>query len=739
MSSKPKRARYRGPRRAQSPDTAPLSSPSGRPKSDPARARRAWFASIALLAPVLLLVLLELLLRLGGFGYPTSFFRQTHQAGHKILVENARFGWRFFPRQLARAPRPIALPADKAPGTCRIFVLGESAALGDPEPAYGFPRLLEALLKGRFPAKKIEVVNAAMTAINSNVILPIARDCAGQRGDIWVIYMGNNEVVGPFGAGTIFGAQVPNLTLLRAGLALKSTRIGQLVGAAETRLGMGWVAPPAWRGMEMFLRQQIRQDDSRLETVYAHFRRNLEDILRTAVRSGVKVVIATVVSNLKDCAPLGSLHRLDLTAAELARWEKAYQAGAQFEAAGQFDEALAALHQAGQIDPSYADLQFRLARCSQAIGQFEEARRWFEAARDLDSLRFRCDSRLNQIIRDVAGNRTGDGIYLVDAAAEFARGSPHGLTGGELLVDHVHFGFEGNYLLAGLIGQRIVTALPLIEGAVKRAWPSMTDCARSLALSGWDRYQLVETMRQRLEKPPFTRQLNHAELIAGLEAQLQGWRAFNQPAALPAWREVYRQALAASADDWELHRQLARLLEVFGQRDEAIGEWRRVVDLVPQYAVAHYQLGRLLDRGADRREAKQQLLEALASWPDFPDALNSLGIVLAHENRFADADRQFARALQLQPDFADAQLNWALTLAAAGQTSEALAHYSNAVSLEPENAQLRLKLGVAFEKQRKISLAVEQFRAALRLDPTNRVARESLARAEALLPKPPGP
>ncbi len=46
--------------------------------------------------------------------------------------------------------------------------------------------------------------------------------------DIWVIYMGNNEVVGPFGAGTVFGRQVPPLPLIRASLALKTTRIGQL-------------------------------------------------------------------------------------------------------------------------------------------------------------------------------------------------------------------------------------------------------------------------------------------------------------------------------------------------------------------------------------------------------------------------------------------------------------------------------------------------------------------------------
>ena len=52
--------------------------------------------------------------------------------------------------------------------------------MGDPEPAFGAGRYLEALLRERFPARKFEVVNVAITAINSHVIRAIARDCARQ-------------------------------------------------------------------------------------------------------------------------------------------------------------------------------------------------------------------------------------------------------------------------------------------------------------------------------------------------------------------------------------------------------------------------------------------------------------------------------------------------------------------------------------------------------------------------------
>ena len=82
---------------------------------------------------------------------------------------------------MARAPYPISIPQDKPPDTVRMFVFGESAALGDPQPAFGLPRMLQAMLELRHPGTQFEVVNAAMIAINSHVILPIARDCAARR------------------------------------------------------------------------------------------------------------------------------------------------------------------------------------------------------------------------------------------------------------------------------------------------------------------------------------------------------------------------------------------------------------------------------------------------------------------------------------------------------------------------------------------------------------------------------
>ena len=113
----------------------------GNARAGPAGWRR-WLLRLALaiVAPGLFFALPELGLRVAGYGYHPGFFVESTIDGRKVHVENRRFTWRFFPPALARPPDHIVVPLAKPDGTCRIFVLGGSAARGDPAPEFGFAR-----------------------------------------------------------------------------------------------------------------------------------------------------------------------------------------------------------------------------------------------------------------------------------------------------------------------------------------------------------------------------------------------------------------------------------------------------------------------------------------------------------------------------------------------------------------------------------------------------------------------
>ena len=409
-----------------------------------------------LLLPALVLSAVEIGLRLCGYGYPTGFFKRMRIGEEEFLVENDKFALRFFPPELARLPPPLRMSARKRAGVYRTFIFGESAAMGDPETAFGAGRYLEVLLRERFPGAKFEIVNVAMTAINSHAILPIARECARQQPDLWIIYMGNNEMVGSFGAATVLGPKEPPLVLVRLHLATQQTRLGQLLLALSRRLKGKSSLPPSWGGMQMFAENRVAPGAPSREAVYRNFKRNLDDILRTGLASGARIVLSTMAVNLKDCPPFASVSNSNLPPAErvqLGQWLA--EAGA-LATQGEFTAATQRYQEAAGLDPTSAELQFRWADCLLRVTNAAVARRHFELACDCDALPFRADSPINRLIAEAARRFEGHGVVLSDVAADLATNSLVGVPGQESFYEHVHFNFNGNYRLARIWAEQAV-------------------------------------------------------------------------------------------------------------------------------------------------------------------------------------------------------------------------------------------------------------------------------------------
>ena len=510
---------------------------------------RLWLAISAttVLAPVLLLVLAEVALRVCGVGTPTGVTRPCTDHGLPAYCDNPSFAAPYFPEGMFRTPRPFVIPARKPPATYRIFVLGESVAWGDPDPTYGFARYLEVMLRQRYPQTKFEVINTSITALNSHAFLPMVKDLAHYQPDLFIIYTGNTEVVGPFGPGTVLTPWDMSLTTIRARIFFNSTRLGQLVGKLSPANQKN-----EWRGMEMFLDRQVRADSPQMKPVYENFAANLRDIVAVARRAGAQVLISTVATNLKDCAPFASLHREGIREDELHSWEGLVQRGADLESAGSYAEALKLYLSAAEIDPQYAELQFRIARCLWALGDFARAKERFVRAQDLDTLRFRADSRLNEIIRAQAGS----GVSVVDGAAVLAGESPHEVPGSELFYEHVHTNPRGTYLLARAFFRQLDSMLPaeMRRGAVSADVASQEECERLLAFTPYDRLRVAGLVLAKLERPPFTNQLNHSEEVLRMKSQAEG---------SPNYEEIvadYQWAILQNPQDRLLHLNYGFLL-----------------------------------------------------------------------------------------------------------------------------------------------------------------------------------
>ena len=583
------------------------------PASPPAPRSRTWLwrLLLATAAPLLFFLIAEISFRALGIGQDLSLFIPDVEPG--TYRTNPHFTDRFFPAHFDLQPLPARLKKHKDSSTLRVFALGESAVFGTPEPGFGFPTQLRAQLRSYYPQRKVEVINLGITAINSHVVYCIAKELADFDPDLIVIYLGNNEVVGPYGPGSAFLASMPPLPFIRASLAVRRTRVGQWLDGLLSRFAAH--NQPEWGGMETFAQNTVRGNDPRLETVYANFSANLRDIVRLAANTKAKVVLSTVVANLKDCPPFISLHGASLPPSTIAAWQSVYDQGLLAWHLGKAEAARTYFEKAGALDPQYAECHYLLGKIAASRGEREIARTYFVNALHWDALRFRPDPQINTVIRQVAGEAAGS-VILVDAAKEMgsdAAPSPV-IAGHETLWEHVHFNWEGNFTLARWIAEAYFRAA---EGSPSGHGLDAKACAAAVGYTPCGELTMLSSVGELTSGPPFTRQLDFAGELTRQS------RERNRLQALLSTPDALRTAAAAV--------------------EQAKKNDRENPYLPVRGAEISYMMG-------DFPQSLRYVEEALAQTPS-AYLLNKKGTLLLRQGQLDEAEKTFLQSLTIDPHF----------------------------------------------------------------------------------------
>jgi tetratricopeptide (TPR) repeat protein len=660
------------------------------PPPGPPPARIPWLARALLVfgAPVLFLVLLEGTLRLAGYGRPTALFIPDTVPGYDRT--NPAFTAPFFPPQFDITPLNFRIARKKPAGHLRVFVLGESAVRGTPEPGFGFAAQLGPQLRAAYPGRVVEVYNLGIVAINSHVVYQAARAAAALEPDLFVLYLGNNEVVGPYGPGSVNLSVMPPLAVVRASIWVAETRAGQLVQALAARW-RGRSGPTLeWKGMSTFAGKTVRADDPRLAQVYRNFEANLRDTIAVARGAGAKVVLSTVVANLQDCPPFASLPRAGLPEADRQRGESAYAAGERAWELGRLPDAEGELAEALRADPDFAVAHFVLGKVRAAAGDLAGSRSEFLAALHLDALRFRPDPAINAVVREVAGDTPG--VELVDAARELGSdaASTAAPTGRDLLLEHVHFTWEGNRRMARLLGTAAGTAL---FGPPPGSWldePAIADAVGYTVFGHWETLQLMQAIRG---QPPFTGQLTFGEDQLRYQHELQQAQAaaHDLAAGQAALHQLVRAA-AAAPDDAALQLELAAFMEANRGSPTALPYIDRALTLEPRSADLLVRRSRALVGTGNTAEAERDLEEALRLDPYDLPAYGALAQALRASGHFELGRTVFEAAIRHHPQSGLIRLSYADLLFFHGDRDLAVAQCRAVLDQEPGSADALRRL-----------------------------------------------
>jgi lysophospholipase L1-like esterase len=584
-------------------------SPTSELPSRLSRRRYILFFAITLLAPFLVLGVVEGVLRLAHPDGGLPLFVPAKFVSGDYLVANHAVGQRWFGGIAdPPAPAPEMFSATKPERAFRVFVLGESAAAGFPYPRNAtFSRLLRDVLRDVMPGDSVEVVNLGIAATNSFAMLDMAREVRAQRPDAVLIYAGHNEYYGALGAASRVaipgGASVERLYLkllrLRIVLALRNAFTRPRTEArTQSELEEASL-------MEVLARdKQVPLGSPEYQRGVKQFESNLEALIRVFRSEKIPVFVGSVASNLRNQTPFAA---------------------------------------AANAIPNGADAAFLSARMALARGDSAQAATLYARARDLDVVRFRAPGEFNRIIHNVT-QRTG-AVY-VPVAEAFAAASPAGIPGSNLFLEHVHPNRQG-YALIGRVFFESLASSGLLRGALDttrlRAWD---EYERGMDLTSFDERIALHTTRTITSRWPFVP-----------VAEQKDYRGTYVPTDL-------LDSLAFSVSRggrWELAKiQLAADYERRQKFDSAAAEYAGLARDAPLVAEPARRMARDLALAGKSPEA-DSLLPHAGGDKQTAASLAALGTAAAKRRQIPEAIGFFRRSLDLKP--AQPDVLYKLTLA----------------------------------------------------------------------------
>ncbi len=374
-----------------------------------------YYYLILILFPILFFVLLEEGLRIFNYGDNYDVWLRVSKTKQTLNPDVAR---RYF-KNIKSPPSSIqdVFDVEKKKGSFRVFVMGGSSAAGYPYmPLGAFSRYLQQRLQLVYPQTKIEVVNVAITAVNTYTIRDLLPYVIEQKPDAILLYAGHNEFYGALGVGSMesLGRSRKIVNLL---LYLNKFKTFQLLSDLITKIKKAF-APKGKvsHGTLMSLMAKNKYIGFNSEVFregVEQFKGNLRDIILTCKNNGIPLVIGSLVSNYKGIEPF------------VSKKFKRYPAAKEI---------------------------YKKAKMAELQKSFISADSLYRFAKDLDMLRFRAPEVFNKIIFSLAGKFH---VPIVNIDSVFSANSPNGIVGNNLMTDHLHPTLGGYFLMGAAFADEL--------------------------------------------------------------------------------------------------------------------------------------------------------------------------------------------------------------------------------------------------------------------------------------------
>jgi tetratricopeptide (TPR) repeat protein len=417
------------------------------PGENYSRGKRLIFKTIGILLPFLILFLIEISLRIFHYGDDLNLFIEARGNSEYLVLNPAASKRYFIDEAFAPTGNSELFRKDKDKSILRIFVLGESTTIGYPYFHNGsFHRWLQYRLMRTYPGRQFEIINLSITAVNSYTVLGFAKELINYKPDAVLIYSGHNEFYGTLGVGSSNRIS-NNAHIIRLMLFLRQFRTVQLLTNFYEKIRNLPGSEKKYLGQTLMQRmvadQQIAFGSKLFYKGINQFTSNMNETLELFNHYHVPVFVSNLVSNERDLKPFVSISADSI---RFPGFKKNFALGIMAYDKGDWESATWYLKMADQIYDAHALCNFYLGKLSDIQGDQIRAKFYFTRARDLDGLRFRAPTQINDTISKLCSKYSY--AHLVDTKTAFEAYSINHIIGDDLMLEHVHPNLTGYALLS---------------------------------------------------------------------------------------------------------------------------------------------------------------------------------------------------------------------------------------------------------------------------------------------------
>ncbi|MEQ9310103.1 MAG: tetratricopeptide repeat protein [Balneolaceae bacterium] len=608
------------------------SSNKNQPKAPLSSKKKVLFYTITFSIPILFFLIIELVLRGTNYLGNTDLFVDPNIPSAEYLIPNPNFAARyFFYTKTIPNPSIDAFLKNKPENGYRVFAMGGSSAAGYP---YGFngtySRVVQDVLQDAMPDREVEVINVSISAISSYTLFDQVDEIMEHKPDAILIYAGHNEFYGALGVGSNenlggfpgFVRFYLKLQRFKTFMLLRNIIVDSGIWFAET-FSDEKIDQSATLMERIVNSRSIELGSPQYELAMAQFESNLSEIVTKFGEEEIPVFVGSVASNLKDHSPFVSI-----------------EGGDQPPAKQVYEEAIQEYE-----NQNYA-----------------KALEKFTLAKNLDGLKFRAPSQINEIIKSTASDY--DWVQYVPAEEELVKFTSDGIIGFDLMLEHLHPNQQGYFLLGKAFSESILSYNEIVPDQNLNTYKDRMFFSEFDVRVAWHR---VATLKQSF---PFV-------MGAKPELYVKSYSAISLADSLAVRTVHYNK-------NWDESKvELAQAYQKQSRYDEAILEYRGLIRNQPWNDSPYVFAARIYLEQNDFDNAEPLLLNAFEINPNDAFITKMLGAIEVHKGNSVKGIEYLERSRKINPNDPQMLYNLSGAYGTNLQLEKALETANQVISINP--------------------------------------------------------